>query len=102
MEKETTMNSTKQMTVAEDGTWLGIRDLTDQERREVALFGVTQKGMEEAFKSRVGYGAFKMSAKNLAYSMISDAQEEMEFDKDQARQTLNRVKWMLDNYVCAD
>ena len=63
---------------------------------------VAEKGMEEAFKSRVGYGAFKMSAKRLAQSMISDAQEEMEFDPELARQTLNRVKWMLDNYVCAD
>ena len=79
-----------------------LATLTDQERREVRMFGVTEKGMEEAFKSRVGYGAFKMSAKRLAQSMISDAQEEMEFDPELARQTLNRVKWMLDNYVCAD
>ena len=31
-----------------------LAPLTDQERREVRIFGVTEKGMEEAFKSRVG------------------------------------------------
>lgn len=76
--------------------------MNEQERREVGMFGVTIEGMREAFRSRIGVGSRQMSAKNMALSLISDAQEEMSYDTYRARQTLNRVKWMLDNYVCAD
>lgn len=70
--------------------------LTDQEKREVQMFGVTIAGMEAAFNDRLINSFYKITVNELAMSMISDAQEEYAFDSERANQTLNRVKYLLD------
>jgi hypothetical protein len=61
--------------------------LTDAEKRQVRMYGVTEAGMREAFAS------WHMM---LAASLMSDAQEQIEHGSyEDARQTLNRAKWAL-------
>lgn len=70
--------------------------LTDQEKRQVSMFGCTEAQMREAVEDSLTFrfqGAAFMSA-----SLISDAQEEMKWDSENARQTLNRAKWILFTY----
>lgn len=35
----------------------------------------------------------------VVISMLSDAQEELQFNADQARQTINRAKFILNKYI---
>jgi hypothetical protein len=79
--------------------------LTDKEKREVRMYGVTEAGMREAVESSV---AFKFSGPAMmAASLMSDAQEminteygEVDYMRaEDARQALNRAKWILFEYV---
>jgi len=79
--------------------------LTEQEKREVRMYGVTEAGMREAVESSV---TFKFSGPAMmAASLMSDAQEMVnteygEVDSmraEDARQALNRAKWILFEYV---
>lgn len=79
--------------------------LTDKEKREVRMYGVTEAGMREAVESSV---TFKFSGPAMmAASLMSDAQElinteygEVDYMRaEDARQTLNRAKWILFEYV---
>ena len=79
--------------------------LTEQEKREVRMYGVTEAGMREAVESSV---TFKFSGPAMmAASLMSDAQELInteygEVDSmraEDARQALNRAKWILFEYV---
>jgi len=79
--------------------------LTDKEKREVRMYGVTEAGMREAVESSI---TFKFSGPAMmAASLMSDAQEMInteygEVDSmraEDARQTLNRAKWILFEYV---
>ena len=79
--------------------------LTDKEKREVRMYGVTEAGMREAVESSI---TFKFSGPAMmAASLMSDAQEMIntEYGEDDymraedARQTLNRAKWILFEYV---
>ena len=79
--------------------------LTDKEKREVRMYGVTEAGMREAVESSV---TFKFSGPAMmAASLMSDAQEminteygEVDYIRaEDARQALNRAKWILFEYV---
>jgi hypothetical protein len=75
--------------------------LTEQERREVRMYGVTEAGMRESVESSI---TFKLSGPMMiAAGLMSDAQEMInteygEVDSmraEDARQALNRAKWIL-------
>lgn len=70
--------------------------LTDQEKRQVGMFGCTEAQMREAVEDSLTFRF--QGAAFMAASLISDAQEEMKWDSESARQTLNRAKWILFTY----
>ena len=79
--------------------------LTEQEKRQVRMFGCTEAQMREAVESS---STFKFSGPAMiAASMMSDAQEmisteygEVDFNRaEDARQQLNRAKWVLFTYI---
>ena len=79
--------------------------LTEQEKREVRMYGVTVAGMRESIESSI---TFKFSGPAMmAASLMSDAQEmvnteygEVDYMRaEDARQCLNRAKWILFEYV---
>ena len=70
--------------------------LTDQEKRQVSMFGCTEAQMREAVEDSLTF-RFQGPA-FMAASLMSDAQEEMKWDTENARQTLNRAKWILFTY----
>ena len=81
--------------------------LTEQERREVRMYGVTEAGMREAVEQSLTYRF--SGAAMYAISMMSDAQELVAhgpYDSDtlanileDQRQLLNRAKWILSTFV---
>jgi len=81
--------------------------LTEQERREVRMYGVTEAGMREAVEQSLTYRF--SGAAMYAMSMMSDAQEMLAhgpYDSDtlanileDQRQLLNRAKWILSTYA---
>jgi len=77
--------------------------LTEQEKREVRMYGVTEAGMRESVESSI---TFKFSGPAMIVaSMMSDAQEMMAYGEPNAvsiedqRQLLNRAKWVLMTYI---
>ena len=79
--------------------------LTEQEKREVRMYGVTVAGMRESIESSI---TFKFSGPAMiAASLMSDAQEminpeygDVDYMRaEDARQCLNRAKWVLFEYV---
>ena len=79
--------------------------LTEQEKREVRMYGVTEAGMRESVESSF---AFRHSGPAMiAASILSDAQEMInteygEVDSmraEDARQAINRAKWVLFEYM---
>ena len=77
--------------------------LTEQQKREVRMYGVTEAGMREAIESSI---TFKFSGPAMIVaSMMSDAQEMMAYSEPDAntiedqRQLLNRAKWVLMTYI---
>ncbi len=79
--------------------------LTEQEKREVRMYGVTEAGMRESIESSM---TFKLSGPAMiAASLMSDAQEminpeygDVDYMRaEDARQCLNRAKWVLFEYV---
>jgi len=84
--------------------------LTEQEKREVRMYGVTEAGMREAVESSI---TFRFSGPAMmAASLMSDAQEMVgygPYDSDtlanileDQRQLLNRAKWILFEYAMKD
>lgn len=78
-------------------------NLTEQQKREVRMYGVTEEGMREAIERS---STFKFSGPSMvAASMLSDAQEMLAFSdndsmmKEDIRQLLNRAKWVLFTYA---
>ena len=80
-------------------------NLSEQERREVRMYGVTEAGMREAVESSLTY-RFSGPAM-MAASLLSDCQEMLAHDNggqfdlmiaEDVRQTLNRAKWILFTY----
>jgi hypothetical protein len=79
--------------------------LTEQEKREVRMYGVTEAGMRESIESSI---TFKLSGPAMiAAGILSDAQEMInteygEVDSmraEDARQAINRAKWVLFEYM---
>jgi len=84
--------------------------LTEQEKREVRVYGVTVAGMRESVESSL---TFKLSGPAMmAASLLSDCQEMMAYGpydsdtlaniQEDQRQLLNRAKWVLFEYVMKD
>ena len=77
--------------------------LTENEKREVRMYGVTVAGMRQAVESGI---TFKLSGPAMvAMGMLSDAQEMMAYEQpdfntiEDQRQLINRAKWVLSEYV---
>ena len=77
--------------------------LTEQEKREVGMYGVTEAGMREAVESS---STFRFSGPAMVVaSMMSDAQEMMAYKQpdfntiEDQRQLLNRAKFVLFEYI---
>ena len=72
-------------------------ELTQQEKSEVRMFGCTVAQMRESVEESL---TFRFAGPAMyAMSMMSDAQEEILRDMNEdARQTLNRAKWILSTY----
>jgi len=77
--------------------------LSEQEKSEVRMYGVTVAGMRQAVESSI---TFKFSGPAMMVaSLMSDAQEMMAFEQpdfntiEDQRQMLNRAKWILFEYV---
>ena len=81
--------------------------LTEKERREVRMYGVTEAGMREAVEQSLTYRF--SGAAMYVMSMMSDAQEMVAYgpyDSDtlanileDQRQLLNRAKWILSTFI---
>ena len=79
--------------------------LTEQQKREVRMYGCTEAQMREAVEQSITY-RFSGPAM-MAAGLMSDAQElinteygEVDFNRaEDARQALNRAKWILFTYV---
>ena len=81
--------------------------LTEQEKRQVGMYGCTEAQMREAVEQSLTY-RFSGAAMYVA-SMLSDAQEMVgygPYDGDtlanileDQRQMLNRAKWILSTFV---
>ena len=72
--------------------------LTDAEKRQVSMFGCTTAQMREAVEEGL---TFRHAGPAMyAMSLMSDAQEEIARGLDEdARQTLNRAKWIVSHYL---
>lgn len=77
--------------------------LTEQEKREVRMYGCTEAQMREAVESSI---TFKFTGPAMVVAgMMSDAQEMIAFGGDNEmvredqRQLLNRAKWVLFTYI---
>ena len=84
--------------------------LTEQQKREVRMYGCTEAQMREAVEESL---TFRFSGPAMyAASLMSDCQEMVgygPYDSDtlanileDQRQTLNRAKWILFTYVMQD
>lgn len=82
-------------------------EMTEQQQREVRMFGVTEADMREAVEQSLTYRF--SGAAMYVMSMLSDAQEMVSYgpyDSDtlanlleDQRQLMNRAKWILSTYV---
>ena len=77
--------------------------LSEQEKREIRMYGVTEAGMREAVESS---STFRFSGPAMVVaSMMSDAQEMMAYEQpdfnviEDQRQLLNRAKFVLFEYI---
>ena len=79
--------------------------LTEQEKREVRMYGVTEAGMRESIESSI---TFKLSGPMMiAAGLMSDVQEMINTEygdidymrAEDARQAINRAKWILFEYM---
>ena len=77
--------------------------LTEQEKRQVGMYGCTESEMREAVESS---STFKFSGPAMVVaSMMSDAQEMMAYEQpdfntiEDQRQLLNRAKFVLFEYI---
>jgi len=84
--------------------------LSEQERREIRMYGCTEAQMREAVEQSITY-RFSGAGMYVA-SLLSDAQEMVSYgpyDSDtlsnimeDQRQLLNRAKWVLFEYVMTE
>jgi hypothetical protein len=70
----------------------------EQKIRQENMFGCTEAAMKEMYERTTTFRYDGPS--KLAVSLMSDAQEEISMGMiEEARQTLNRAKWLLIEYV---
>lgn len=80
--------------------------LTEQEKREVRMYGCTEAQMREAVESSI---TFRFSGPGMmAMSLLSDCQEMVSYGPydgdtlanilEDQRQTINRAKWIIATY----
>ena len=83
------------------------QELTEQQKREVRMYGCTEVQMREAVEESI---TFRFSGPAMmAMSLMSDCQEMVSYGPynsdtlanilEDQRQTLNRAKWILSTYV---
>ena len=79
--------------------------LNTREIREVSMYGCTEAQMREAVEQSI---TFRFSGPGMmAMSLLSDAQEQINTEygevdymrAEDARQTINRAKWIIATYV---
>jgi len=77
-------------------------EMTDQQKREVRMYGCIEAEMREAVKEAL---TFRFSDYTMyAASLMSDCQEMLNYGgedsmiREDVRQTLNRAKWILFEY----
>lgn len=77
--------------------------MTEQQKREVRMYGCTEAEMREAVEQSLTY---RFSGPVMyAMSLMSDCQEMVAYNQPDAmiledqRQCLNRAKWILSTYV---
>lgn len=79
--------------------------LTEQEKRQVRMFGCTESQMREAVEDSI---TFRFSGPGMmAMSILSDAQEminteygEVDYMRaEDSRQAINRAKWIISTYL---
>lgn len=83
-----------------------FNELSEKARKEIRMYGVTVDEMREAVEESL---TFRFSGPAMyAASLMSDCQEMLAHDNgsqfdimivEDVRQTLNRAKWILFNYV---
>ena len=80
-----------------------MRELNESQKRDIRMYGVTEAEMREAVEQRL---AFHRDPAMMVASLMSDAQEminteygEVDYMRSEdARQCLNRAKWILFEY----
>ena len=85
---------------------MSYANLTEQQKREVRMYGCTEAQMREAVEQSL---TFRFSGPAMmAASLMSDCQEMLAHDNggsydfmivEDVRQTLNRAKWILFTYT---
>ena len=81
-----------------------MRELNESQKRDIRMYGVTEAEMREVVEQRLGF--FRDPAMMVA-SLMSDSQEminteygEVDYMRaEDARQCLNRAKWILFTYI---
>ena len=77
-----------------------MRELNESQKRDIRMYGVTEAEMREAVEQRL---AFHRDPAMMVASLMSDSQEminteygEIDYMRaEDARQALNRAKWIL-------
>jgi hypothetical protein len=80
-----------------------MRELNESQKRDIRMYGVTEAEMREAVEQRL---AFHRDPAMMVASLMSDSQEminteygEVDYMRaEDARQCLNRAKWILFEY----
>ena len=79
--------------------------LTDKQKREIRMYGVTESDMREAVEQSITF--HHSGPAMMAASLMSDCQEMIAYDNggsydfmviEDVRQALNRAKWILFEY----
>ena len=80
-----------------------MRELNESQKRDICMYGMTEAELREEVEQRL---AFHRDPAMMAASLMSDAQEminteygEVDYMRaEDARQCLNRAKWILFEY----
>jgi len=68
----------------------------EKQNREIQMYGCTESQMKSAVSATLS-GRYSTPA-SIAASILSDAQEMLEYDIKEAGQAINRAKWILFEY----
>ena len=88
-----------------DMTTATYTSLTEQEKRQVRMFGCTEAQMREAIEESLtfrftGPGMMAMSILSDAQEMINTEYGEIDYMRaEDSRQAINRAKWIISTYL---